>query len=166
MVDRDVSSKTSATLEEELAKEVIERIQLDVAEAKDCLLAEKLSQAHAAHQHRGKDNVFAVGDQVMLSTLHRRQEYKSKHEKQAAKFFLRFDGPYTIVKSHPEFSTYTLDLPNSPLVFPTFHASQLKRFIANDSTLFPSRDHPCPGPVVTADGIEEYKIDKIIDARR
>jgi hypothetical protein len=154
------------TPEAELAKTIIERLDADVAEARDNLLLSKVNQANAANQHRGREEVFNVGDRVMLSTLHRRQEYKSKHERRAVKFFLRFDGPYAIIKAHPEFSSYTLSLPNSPNIFPTFHSSQLKRFIPNDPDLFPSREHPRPQPVVTTDGIEEYHIERIIDARR
>ena len=66
----------------------------------------------------------------------------------------------------PEFSAYTLDLPNSPNIFPTFHASQLKRFNENDTSLFPSREHARPSPIMTPKGLEEYAIEKIIDKRR
>ncbi len=41
-------------------------------------------------------------------------------------------------------------------IFPTFHAFLLKPFYPNDDTLFPSRAHPSPGPIVTEDGVEEY----------
>jgi hypothetical protein len=147
------------------AKAIIERIDADVAEARDNLTLAKIGQVNAANQHHGKEEVFEVGDRVMLSTLHRRQEYKSKHAKRVAKFFPCFDGPYTIMKARPEFSAYTLSLPNSPNIFPTFHSSQLKRFIPNDLDLFPSREHPRPQPIVTEDGVEEYQIKRILDAR-
>jgi hypothetical protein len=63
----------------------------------------------------------------------------------------------------PEFSAYTLDLLNSPNIFLTFHASQLKCFTENDTILFPSCKHASPGPIMMSDGMEEYVIDKIID---
>jgi hypothetical protein len=47
-----------------------------------------------------------------------------------------------------------------------FHSSQLKRFIENDPSLFPSHEHSHPGPIVTPEGLEEYLIDKIVDSRR
>jgi hypothetical protein len=99
----------------------------------------------------------------MLSTLHRRREFTAGDPSRVAKFIPRFDGPYKIINSMPDFSAYTLDLPNSPNIFPTFHASQLKRFTENDAILFPSREHASPGPIMTSDGMEEYAIDKIID---
>jgi hypothetical protein len=102
----------------------------------------------------------------MLSTLHRRQEYKKKGEKRAAKFFPRYDGPYRITDAHVETSNYTLELPNSPNTYPTYHTSELKAFLPNNSTLFPSRETAQPQPIVTVDGLEEYHVQEIIDSRR
>src|ERR1700683_3486029 len=102
----------------------------------------------------------------MLSTLHHRQEYKKKGEKRAAKFFPWYDGPYRITDTHIETSNYTLELPNSPNTYPTYHASELKAFLPNDSTLFPSCETAQPQPIVTADGLEEYHVQEIIDSRR
>jgi hypothetical protein len=147
------------------AKDLIKNLENDVAEAKDNLLQAKTIQAFCANEHRGREEIFEVGDKVMLATLHRRQEYKKRGEHRAAKFFPRYDGPYEIIATHPQASTYTLEMPNSG-VFPTFHVSELKRFLPNDATLFPSRELAQPGPIMTADGLEEYLIDKIIDSRR
>ncbi|GLB33345.1 hypothetical protein LshimejAT787_0102290 [Lyophyllum shimeji] len=77
----------------------------------------------------------------------------------------RFDGPYEVTHVHPESSSYTLKLPDGVNVFPTFHASLLKRYEANDNDLFPSRMLSMPGPIVTEDGEEEFFIDKIVDER-
>jgi hypothetical protein len=150
----------------EKATEILERMGLDVEEAKDNLVQAKILQAWHANKMRGADDEFKVGDRVMLSTLHRRREYRKKGENRATKFFPRFDGPYNVIASHPETSNYTLDLPNAPNAFPTFHASELKRFHVNDSTLFPEREHERPGLVVGADGLEEFKIEEIVESRR
>jgi hypothetical protein len=75
----------------------------------------------------------------------------------------QFDGPYKIVDSFPETSVYTLDLPNSPDIFPSFHASELMPYHPNDAILFPHRELPMPGPVLAEDGIEEWTVDSIID---
>jgi hypothetical protein len=82
----------------------------------------KALQANSANMNQRPDFNFKAGDRVMLSMLHRRQEYKWKGECHVAKFFPRFDGPYTITKAHPESLSYTLDMPNSR-VFPTFHVN-------------------------------------------
>lgn len=78
----------------------------------------------------------------------------------------RFDGPYEIIHAFPERSTYTLLMPNSPDVFPTFHTSQLRRFTPNDGDLFPSRTLERPDAIITDDGEEEWLVDEIIDEKR
>jgi len=148
------------------AAAVIERVALDVQEAKDALTAAKIAQAHYAKAHRGVEDVFVVGDLVMLSTFNRRREYKKKGELQVAKFFPRWDGPYRVTKAFPESSSYVLDTQNTPNKCPSYHASELKRHIPNDDTLFPSRSLPEPGPVLTEDGLEEHQIDSILDSKR
>jgi hypothetical protein len=130
------------------------------------LIQAKVFQTHYTNLNQSPDLPFNIGDKVMLSTLHRRQEYKKKGEKRATKFFPRYDGPYNITEVHTETSNYTLELPNSPNTFPTYHASELKAFLPNDDTLFPSRKVPQPQPVVTSDGLEEYHVEEIIDSRR
>ena len=74
----------------------------------------------------------------MLLTLHHFQEYKKKGEKWVAKLFPCYDGPYTIIDVHSETSNYTLKLPNLPNIYPTYYASELRTFLHNDPTLFPS----------------------------
>jgi hypothetical protein len=69
------------------AKMIISQISLDVEEAKDNLLQAKIFQAHYANQHRGKEPNYNIGNHVMLSMLHCRNEYKKKGEKCVAKFF-------------------------------------------------------------------------------
>ena len=87
------------------------------------------------------------------------------HSGRVAKFMPRFDGPFTTTDTHAAKSSYTLDLPNEPNRYPTFHASQLRRFVPNDDDLFPSRKLNQPGPVLTSNGEEEWLIDCILDER-
>jgi len=135
------------------------------ASAKDALLAAKVSQAFYADSSRGTEPSLAVGDLVLVSTLHRRREYKKAGEHRAAKFFPRFDGPFRILKSHPESSSYTLDMPSSSKAHPTFYVGELRKYVANDDTLFPGRRKDIP-PAVLVDGFEERFVERIIDARR
>jgi hypothetical protein len=153
------------TREEIDAKNIISQIALDVEEAKDNLLQAKIFQAHYANRHRDAEPKYVVGDKVMLSTLHRRNEYKKKGEKRVAKFLPRFDGPYTVVDTHHEASTYTLELPNRPNAYSVFHASELTRHVGNDASLFPGREKEQPPPILTPDGIEEYLVETILDSR-
>ena len=74
-----------------------------------------------------------------------------------------FDGPYCVTHVNPSKSSYTIDLPNIPNHFPTFHSSLLCPFIENDNNLFPSQTLAMPGRVVTADGKEEWYVDQMLD---
>jgi hypothetical protein len=141
------------------------KLKTDVNKAKDNLLRTKKFQTFFMNKTRHANFAFAVGDKVMLLTLHCRQEYKSKGDDRVAKFFPQYDGPYIIINAHPETSNYTLELPNSPNIFPTFHSSELKPHFANDPVLFPSRKMAEPQPVLTDQGLEEYLIEEIIDSR-
>ncbi|KAF9536704.1 hypothetical protein CPC08DRAFT_609169, partial [Agrocybe pediades] len=67
------------------AREVIEKLNLDVKQAQDALTAAKVRQAYHANQHRGDEIIYKEGDLVMLSTTHRRRNYKRKGKKRAAK---------------------------------------------------------------------------------
>lgn len=58
---------------------------------------------------------------------------------------------------------YTLHMPNSPELFPTFHASLLARYHENNTKLFPGRVRAHPGTIVTEEGKVEWWVDKIID---
>jgi len=142
---------------------MLELITLNVAEAKDNLLMAKVAQAHFANQYRGKEVVYAVGEKVMLSAEHRQCKYMQAHSGRVVKFMLQFDGPFPVIKAHPERSSYTLELPNKPDRFPTFHALLLHKHVPNDDKLFPSCKLDQPGPVVTPDGEQEWFIDQIID---
>lgn len=145
------------------ALEAVMKLKTDVADAHDALLAAKIGQAHSANKHREKDPAYNIGDLVYLSTAHRRRDYLNGKEKRVAKFMPRFDGPYQVVSANHESSIYTLDMPAHTNVLPTFHASELKRHVANDDELFPSREKERPRPVMTASGAEEWEIEKVLD---
>jgi hypothetical protein len=147
-------------------KDTLARIQDCENQAKDCLLVAKVSQAHFANAHRSPDDVFIVGDRVLLSTTHRRREYKDGDRARVAKFVCRYDGPYEIVAAYPETSTYGLDRPNNPHACNTFHASELRRFVPNDDEQFPGRKVTLQEPIFNEFGEAEFVLDKIIAERR
>lgn len=101
----------------------------------------------------------------MLSTLHQRREYKSKSQNRAAKFMPCFDSPYIIIDTHPEASTITLNMPNAPNLFPTFHTSNVKPWYPNDDTKYPSCSLEQPSPI-SVNGSEEFLVDAILDHKK
>ena len=144
---------------------MIDRVRLDVTDARDNLMLAKISQSHFANKNRADSFPYKVGDLVMLSTLNRRREYKNSTENRVAKFIPRFDGPYLVTNTHHEALTVSLEIPSAPNVFPTFHSSLIKPFHANNDNKFPSRTLKNPGPVLV-DGHEEFFVDRIIDHRK
>ncbi|KAG9221805.1 hypothetical protein CCMSSC00406_0006748 [Pleurotus cornucopiae] len=142
--------------------EIVDRYTCD---AKDSLLAAKIAQSIYANISRRQDVQFKVGDFVYLSTSNQCREYTHGSDGHVAKFMPCFDGPYKITKVFPEKSTYTLLMPNSPNVSPTFHALQLCRFIPNDTSLFPLQELKQPQSIETDDR-EEWLVDRILDEKR
>jgi hypothetical protein len=145
---------------------IISQIKSDVAKAQDALAGTKIMQAFFVEKTWGKEDKYLVGDHVMLATLHKHHEYKASDNSRIAKFSPCWDGPFTVTNAFPETSSYTLHLPNSPNVYPMFHASLLKWFNDNNASLFPSCEKERPGPVMTNDSLEEYHIGKIINERK
>jgi hypothetical protein len=120
---------TNATAEQTTAHDIITCVALNVQEAQDNLTATKIRQAYHANEHQVPEDVYEVGDLVMLSTENCHCNYKRKGKTQVAKFMPRNDGPYTITHAFPERSEYTLKLSNNPNTFSGFHAHLLKRYI-------------------------------------
>lgn len=148
------------------ADALFQRIQISLADAQDSLTAAKISQAHCVNASRSPDPSFLVGDQVLLSTENRRRDYIQRKDGRAAKFMPRFDGPFIVKRAFPDSSLYTLEMPGTARVHPTFHVSLLRKFVSNNADLFPLRERSIPGPVLTDEGRTEFFIDRIVDERR
>ena len=167
LLDVDVqAAATELGLSAEQAAALIARLETFSLEAQDNLFLAKSHQALYANAHRSPEIPHKVGDGVLLSTFHCRRDYMQRGDHRVAKFMVRYDGPYRVIQAWPDSSTYTLDLPEHMNVFPTFHASLLRPYRENDATLFPDRELPMPGPVVTADGQVEWEVESILDRRR
>ena len=87
IVTNDLNSELKDTPEAIRAEMIISKLKMDIDEAKDNLLRAKVVQTHFANKTRCTGFAFTVGDKVMLSTLHHRQEYKLKGDGCVAKFF-------------------------------------------------------------------------------
>jgi hypothetical protein len=151
--------------EEPAARELIEQLRQWESSAQDNLLAAKIHQAFQANKDRQLKFPFRVGDRVVLLTLHRRREYKSGEQHQAAKFMPCYDGPYRILNTDKAHSTVTLDMPHKPNLFPIFHTSEIHPFQEKDDALFPQRALQPPAPVIINEQ-QEFFIEKIVDERR
>ena len=70
------------------AHDIITCVHLDVQEAQDNLLTAKIHQAYHVNEHWVPENIYEVGDLVMLSTKNHHHNYKYKGKTQVAKFML------------------------------------------------------------------------------
>jgi Chromo (CHRromatin Organisation MOdifier) domain len=152
------------------ARGVIEEVSANVATARDNLMLAKILQAHQSNSYQSNSSHskavhYKTGDMVMLSTLNRCKEYKLSGELRVAKFMPRYNGPFLVVDVHEEASTVTLDIPNTPNIFPTFHTSHIKPFKQNNDLKWPSHTLEKPGSVNNNQD-SEYLVDKIIDHKK
>ena len=146
----------NASKEDISAHEIINKLHDDVTEVQDNLLHAKITQAIESNKHHSLIFPFAIGSHVQLTTLHRCNEYKAKGEKHMAKFMPCYDRPYTIINTNEKHSTVTIELPNTPNIFPTFHTSEVLPFIKCNTNLFPSHKFNEPPPVLTPEGNKEF----------
>ena len=61
------TAPTDANTDTSKAQQVLDRIGLDVREAKDNLMLAKVFQVDQANRYRGQEEVYKIGDKVMLS---------------------------------------------------------------------------------------------------
>ena len=80
-----------ATTEQAMAHKIVTHVALNVKEAQDNLLAAKIWQAYHANEHHAPEDVYEVGDLVMLSTENHRCNYKCKGKTHIAKFMPQND---------------------------------------------------------------------------
>ena len=95
---------TNATTEQTTTHEIVTHIALDVKEAQDNLLAAKICQAYYTNKYHAPEDIYEVGDLVMLSTENHHCNYKHKGKTCVAKFMPWNDGPYTVTHT-PSWNT-------------------------------------------------------------
>src|SRR5436190_3663029 len=88
--------------------EYIQRIQDNIAFARDRHAEAKTKQTTYANQKRQAEPDYKVGDKVYLETKGLRLRIKKGR---SAKFYPRYVGPFVISKAAPATSNYTLKLP-------------------------------------------------------
>jgi len=141
--------------------EYIQRIQDNIALARDRHAEAKTKQTTYANKKRRPEPDFKVGEKAYLETKDLRLRIKQKGR--SAKFYSRYVGPFEITKSQPETSNYTLKLPDEYQIHPKVHTRRLKRAHENDPILFPGRVPPEPPPIDAEDN--QYIVDAILDHR-
>ena len=140
----------------------IQRIQDNVALARDRHAEAKTKQTTYSNRSRRQEPNYKIGDKVYLESKNLRLRIKKRGR--SAKFYPRYVGPFEISKAEPETSNYTLILPPEFHIHPKVHARRLKIAHDSDPNLFPGRIPPNPPPIDAED--EQYAVEAILDHRK
>jgi hypothetical protein len=141
------------------ASDYIQRIQGNIAMARDRHAEAKTKQTTYANKKRRPDPDYKVGEKAYLERKDLRLRIKQKGR--SAKFYQCYVGPFEISKAEPKTSNYTLELPDEYQIHPKVHARRLKRAYSNDPALFPGRVPPEPPPIDAEDN--QYIVEAILD---
>ena len=139
----------------------IQRIQDNVAMARDRHAEAKTKQTTYANKKRDPEPKYKVGDKAYLETKDLRLHIKQKER--SAKFYPRYVGPFEITKTEPKTLNYTLKLPEEYQIHPKIHTRRLKQAHDNDPVLFSGRVPPEPLSIDTEDS--QYIVEAILDHR-
>ena len=82
------------------------------------LVFAKVNQAHYANKKRQVEDVFKVGDFVMLRTLNRRRDYTQAGDGRAAELMPWWGGKYKIVATYPDHLHRPTHRANAPISMP------------------------------------------------
>jgi hypothetical protein len=85
----------------------------------------------------------------------------------ARKLCPKFIGPYRVLTTNKDSSTYMLELPRvlqERRIFPTFHTSLLRPYYTSSNAMFPNRVQPDPYDFGALDD-QEWFVDEIIGHR-
>src|SRR5438046_3845798 len=140
----------------------IQRIQKNIALARDRHAEAKTKQTTYANRSRRAEPEYKVGDKVYLETKDLRLRIKQKGR--SAKFYPRYVGPFEISKAEPATSNYTLKLPPEFRIHPKVHARRLKLGYDNDPELFPGQIPLNPPPIDVDDN--RYAVEAVLDHRK
>jgi hypothetical protein len=134
--------------------------------AKENLLHAQSEQKSYADKHR-RDELFAVGDEVLLSTKDLRLAADSTGVARADKLTSRFVGPLKIIRViNP--NAYELELPPQLHIHPVQNISKLRRYLRSPAR-FTGRPQPLARPppeCVDPAGEEIYVVERILAQRR
>jgi hypothetical protein len=133
--------------------------------AKENLLEAQSDQKRHADKHR-RDEQYAVGDEVLLSTRDLRLAADSSTVDRASKLTARFVGPFRVTRViNP--NAYELDLPAQLRIHPVQNVSKLRRYVRSADRFSSRPQQPSRPPPECVDpaGDEVYVVERILAKR-
>ena len=155
-----IASQAAMEGDNPTAADMLEKLYTNLEQATKNLQQAQARQTYYANQHR-RESEFHVGDRVLLSTAHLR------NEERAPKLAPKFIGPFLIQRVVSAVA-YELKLPASMFrVHPVFHVSKLKPY-RDGSARFPTRRQlpTRPSASVLPDTNEEaWEVERVVGKR-
>jgi hypothetical protein len=130
----------------------VERLQSSLSFARKCLIAAQQRQKALADKRR-VDQVYKVGDKVLLSTKY----LNLKHSESSRKLLPKWIGPFEVVQVVGPVA-YKLKMNPGWRVYPVFHMSLLEPY-KEDGRVQP------PPPPIEMEGALEYEMEPILEHR-
>jgi hypothetical protein len=135
---------------------MVSEVRRHLEDARLLLLQRQETQKKYADQHRREER-YAVGDEVMLST----EQLPAKFR---AKLSDPYTGPFRVVAVKGDVNV-ELELPPSlKRIHPVFHVDRLKRYVRS-TVEWPGREQQDRPPPVLVEGDEEWEVERIVGKR-
>ena len=140
--------------------EFLEHMSTLIKIASENLIDAQERQSKYANIKRREES-FQVGDKVLLSAKNISLDTQARRP--SKKLQPRYIRPYEVIEVISPV-TYKLKLPETLAIHPVFHVSLLKTYQDNLQE-FHDRIIKPPIPVITAEGQEEFEVEKILDQK-
>ena len=138
------------------AEDMVSEARQHLEDARLLLLKRQETQKKYADQHRREER-YAVGDEVMLSTQQLPARYQGKLSDP-------YTGPFRVVAVRGDVNV-ELELPPSlRRLHPVFHVDRLKRYVRS-TVEWPGREQQDRPPPELVDGEQEWEVERIVGKR-
>ena len=124
--------------------------------AQDAIIAAKTQQSYYVNKDRKEDPDINIGNMVLVSN----ESQLSHLPKGRRKLSPPWVGPYKVTAVDKSKSIYTLDISDSRR-YPTFHITNIKKYVDDHLELFPNRQRRKPRIVLPEDDIS-LEVERII----
>jgi hypothetical protein len=156
MLPIDIALRSRQGTDVQAVEDLVSEVRQHLEDARLLLLKRQETQKKYADQHRREER-YAVGDEVMLSTAQLPARYRGKLSDP-------YTGPFRVVAVKGDVNV-ELELPPAmKRIHPVFHVDRLKRYVRS-AVEWPGREQQDRPPPVLMDGEEEWEVERIVGKR-
>ena len=132
--------------------DMVDRMKVGLRSARENIHTAQERMKRAVDKSR-REEIFSEGDEVTLSTRH----LKQVNSHLPVKLCRRWVGPFVVARVVSPVA-YRLDLPQGWKIHPTFHISNLKRYLRSEEFVWEVE----PPPLELVEGMLEYEVESIL----